>query len=95
MEGFKDKYKEVIFLDCIFPHNILGVIEKSCSGEEKFIVNPNLLKMIDDLDSFDGIINKLNKSGVTINQVAFNRKLKESSLYNKSIFQKERGRLIK
>ena len=50
---------------------------------------------IDDLDSFDGIINKLNKSGVTINQVAFNRKLKESSLYNKSIFQKERGRLIK
>lgn len=94
MEGFKDKYREVIFLDCIFPHNILGVIERSCSGEEKFIVNPNLLEMIDDSDSFDDIIKKLNKSGIKINQGAFNRKLKGGSLYKKYIFQKEHGRLI-
>ena len=94
MKGFKDKYKEVIFLDCIFPHNILGVIEKSCSSKEVFIVNPNLLKMIDDADSFDDLIKKLKKSGVEINQIAFYRKLKESSLYQKYIFQEERRRLI-
>lgn len=94
MEGFKDKYEEVIFLDCIFPHNILGVIEKSCSSKEVFIVNPNLLKMIDDADSFDDLIKKLKKSGVEINQIAFYRKLKESSLYQKYIFQEERRRLI-
>lgn len=94
MKGFKDKYNEVIFLDCIFPHNILGLIEESCSGEEVFIVNPNLLKMIDKADSFDGLIKKLKKSGVEINQIAFYRKLKESSLYQKYIFQEERRRLI-
>ena len=94
IEGFKDKYKEVIFLDCIFPHNILGVIEKSCSSEEVFIVNPNLLGMIDDTDSFDDLIKKLNKSGVEINQRAFYQKLKESSLYQKYIFQEKHRRLI-
>ena len=94
IEGFKDKYKEVIFLDCIFPHNILGLIEKSCSGEEVFIVNPNLLEMIDKADSFDAIIKKLENSGVEINQEAFYQKLKESSLYKKYIFQEERRRLI-
>lgn len=94
IKGFKDKYKEVIFLDCIFPHNILGLIEKSCSGEEVFIVNPNLLEMIDKADSFDAIIKKLENSGVEINQEAFYQKLKESSLYKKYIFQEERRRLI-
>ncbi|MEL0345826.1 MULTISPECIES: hypothetical protein [unclassified Streptococcus] len=94
MKGFKDKYNEVIFLDCIFPHNILGLIEKSRSGKEVFIVNPNLLKMIDKADSFDDLIKTLKKSGVEINQIAFYRKLKESSLYQKYIFQEERRRLI-
>lgn len=94
IKGFKDKYKEVIFLDCIFPHNILGLIEKSCSGEEVFIVNPNLLEMIDKAESFDAIIKKLENSGVEINQEAFYQKLKESSLYKKYIFQEERRRLI-
>lgn len=61
MKGFKDKYNEVIFLDCIFPHNILGLIEKSRSGKEVFIVNPNLLKMIDKADSFDDLIKTLKK----------------------------------
>lgn len=94
MKGFKDKYNEVIFLDCIFPHNILGLIEKSRSGKEVFIVNPNLLKMIDKADSFDDLIKTLKKSGVEINQIAFYRKLKESSLYQKYIFQEERRRFI-
>lgn len=94
MKGFKDKYNEVIFLDCIFSHNILGLIEKSRSGKEVFIVNPNLLKMIDKADSFDDLIKTLKKSGVEINQIAFYRKLKESSLYQKYIFQEERRRLI-
>ena len=94
IEGFKDKYKEVIFLDCVFPHNILGVLEKSCSGEEIFIVNPNLLVMIDREDSFDIIIKKLKNSGVEINQEAFYRALKENSLYLKYIFQEGHRRLI-
>ena len=70
------------------------MIEKSCSGEEVFIVNPNLLEMIDKADSFDAIIKKLENSGVEINQEAFYQKLKESSLYKKYIFQEERRRLI-
>ena len=77
VKGFEDIHEEVIFLDCIFPQNVLGVIKKS-ETEEKFIVNPYVLKMIDESKSFSDLISTLLNEGVKVNQDKFYEVLRQS-----------------
>uniref|UniRef100_UPI00359FDCFD hypothetical protein n=1 Tax=Streptococcus ferus TaxID=1345 RepID=UPI00359FDCFD len=78
---FEDEHKEVIFQDSIFPHNILS-ISKIEENEEEIIVNPNLMKIIDNINGFgeDEIryVTELLKSwGITTNQKNFENRLKK------------------
>lgn len=93
VKGFEDIYEEVIFLDCIFPQNVLGVIKKS-ETEEKFIVNPHVFKMIDESTSFSDLISTLLDKGIKINQDKFYEALKKSK-WEKWVFQYKNRRCFK
>lgn len=94
--GFEDKYEEVIFLDCIFPQNILGVIKKYIN-QEMFIVNPYFLNMIKkcyESTSFSDLISTLLDNGIKIDQYKFYEVL-EKSKWEKWILQDKNRRCFK
>lgn len=92
VKGFEDIHEEVIFLDCIFPQNVLGVIKKS-KTEEKFIVNPYFVEMIDESTSFSDLISTLLNEGVKVNQDKFYEVLKKSK-WEKWVFQSQHRRFF-
>lgn len=74
--------KEIMFKDSIFPHSILGIIEKK-KNETKLILNPNLIKFLKESKCcYKTKASTLLKKGIPIDDKNFNEGL-ESLGYKK------------
>lgn len=62
---YKDIHNEILFLDGIMPHRIIGLFEICADGEEQFILNPWLQNMFRRNNQFNY------KQGIDINQRDF------------------------
>lgn len=62
---YEDIHNEIMLLDGIMPHRIIGLFEIKMSGEENFILNPWLEKMFSEDERFQY------KKGVKIDQSNF------------------------
>ena len=62
---YKDIHKEIMLLNGMYPHYLLGVFEVKKTSTPKFIFNPALYKLLKNGEEFDFI------GGLTINQNNF------------------------
>jgi hypothetical protein len=88
----KDKNKEVMFKDAIFPHLIIGILEKK-SDETNFIINPGLRTLLKSKIPNSFKENFLIKSGIPINQKDFDDGL-NALKYNSYVEQMATERII-
>lgn len=65
-----DKNKEVMFKDAIFPHLIVGIIEKK-DDKKNFIINPTLKELLESKIPDSYIEDLLIESGINIDQKNF------------------------
>lgn len=70
IDWHKDKNKEVMFKDAIFPHLIVGILEKK-SDKTNFIINPMLRMLLESKISNSCKEELLIKFGIPINQKEF------------------------
>lgn len=85
-------HQEIMFKDVIFPHSIIGVIEKN-KEENKLVINPNLLHLLEcDLDS-SSKVEFLEINGILIESKGFDEGIKALG-YDKIVEQKEYDRTI-
>lgn len=70
IDWHEDKNQEVMFKDAIFPHLIVGILEKK-SDKTNFIINPGLRTLLKSKIPNSFKENFLIKSGIPINQKDF------------------------
>ena len=62
---YKDNHREIMLLDGMYPHFLLGIFEVSPRKSKKFVVNPWLNKLLSERKPFDYV------NGLEIDQVNF------------------------
>ena len=85
-------HKEIMFKDAIFPHSIVGVIEK-IKEETKLVINPNLLHLLKHSIDTNFKVEILEKIGIPIKSTDFDEGIKALG-YDKIVEQKESDRTI-
>ena len=62
---YEDNHKEIMLLNGMFPHYLLGIFEVTKTSTPKFILNPELYKLLENSEEFDF------RGGLSINQDNF------------------------
>lgn len=92
IDWHEDKNKEVMFKDAIFPHLIVGILEKK-SDKTSFIINSGLLTLLKSKNPNSFKENFLIKFGIPINQKDFDYGL-NALKYNSYVEQMDTERII-
>lgn len=92
IDWHKDKNKEVMFKDAIFPHLIIGILEKK-GDKTNFIINPGLRMLLESEISNSCKEDFLIKFGIPINQKDFDCGMKAMG-YESYVMQMDAERKI-
>jgi len=68
---YQDIHNEIMLLNGMYPHYLLGVFEVTKTSTPKFIINPALYKLFEKNEEFDW------RNGLKINQLNFRELVKE------------------
>ena len=74
VEWYKDRHKEIMLINGIFPHHILGLLEVKATRTPRLIINPWLYQQY--INSGNGY----SESGIPINQEYFDEWIKYDNL---------------
>lgn len=71
-----DKYHEILLINGMFPHYMLGIFEVEKNKTPKFIINPYLYEILEKNEQFDYV------NGLSINQENFEEYAKKIGYKN-------------
>ena len=84
VDWYEDIHNEIMLINGMYPHYLLGIFETNSNRMSKFIINPWLYSILTENKSFDYV------NGLNINQENFNQLAKELG-YRNFFFTDEEG----